>query len=63
MTQIDLRIDLTPTQLNAWAIIKPLLKAYLAKIFRIYRNAPDDKKDELRAHNPILNQILDALGE
>ncbi len=63
MINIDLRINLTSQQRNAWDTIRPILKAYLAKIFRVYRNAPDEKKAELRVHNPVLDAILDMLGE
>jgi hypothetical protein len=63
MITVDLTINLTTTQRNAWNLIRPLLKAYLIKIFRIYRNAPEEKKAELRLHNPVLDAVLDMLGE
>ena len=63
MTNIDLRITLTTAQRNAWLLIRPVVKTYLAKVFRIYRNANDGQKAELRAHNPVLDAVLDMLGE
>jgi hypothetical protein len=63
MTSIDLGITLTTAQRNAWNLIRPILKTYLVKIFRIYRAASDEKKAELRAHNPVLDAVIDMLGE
>ena len=59
---IDLRITLTTAQRNAWQTIRPVVKAYLAKIWRIYRACPDERKAELLAHNPILAAVVDMLG-
>lgn len=63
MISINLSITLTSQELAAWQLIRPKLKVYLAKIMRVYRLAPDDKKAELRAHNAVLNAVLDMLGE
>ena len=63
MIYIDLHISLTAQEQAAWVLIKPKLKAYAAKILTVYRLAPDAKKAELRAHNAVLDQLLDMLGE
>lgn len=62
LTDIDLRITLTTAQRNAWTTIRPILKAYLAKILRLYRRATPEQKAQLLAHNPLLAAIVDALG-
>ena len=59
---IDLRINLTTAQRNAWTTIRPVVKTYLARIWRVYRACPDDRKAELLAHNPILAAVVDMLG-
>ena len=63
MININLGITLTTAQRNAWNLIRPIIKTYLAKIFRVYREASDEKKAELRAHNPVPDAVLDMLGE
>jgi hypothetical protein len=55
---VDLTITLTQEQSDAWAVIKPVLAAYLIKIMRVYRVMPADKQAELRAHNSLLDQVL-----
>jgi hypothetical protein len=60
---IDLRVTLTAAQRNAWSVIRPVVKAYLAKVWRVYRACPDERKGELLAHNPILAAVVDMLGD
>lgn len=63
MIDVDLRITLTAAQRNAWQTIKPILKAYLAKSFRLYLRANAEQRSLLRAHNPVLDAVVDMLGE
>jgi hypothetical protein len=60
---VDLRVTLTAEQQAAWAIVKPLLGAWLLKIMRVYRILPPEKQGELRNHNTLLNQVLEMVGE
>lgn len=63
MIGVDLRITLTTAQRNAWLLVRPILKAYLVKVFRLYRHATPEQQAVLRAHNPVLDAVLDMLGE
>jgi hypothetical protein len=62
MIAIDMRVTLTTAQRNAWQTIRPVPKTHLAKIWRVYRACPDDRKAELLSHNPILAAVVDMLG-
>lgn len=62
MITVDLRLTLTTAQRNAWVLVRPVIKAYLAKVFRIYRNATPEQKSILLAHNPVLAAVVDMLG-
>lgn len=63
MIAINLKLTLTTAERNAWILIRPKLKAYLSKIFRIYRAASPEKRAELRDHNPVLDAVIDMFGE
>lgn len=60
---IDLRITLTAQEQAAWQLIKPKLKAYLLSVITAYRRANATQKAYLRAHNPVLDQLVDFIGE
>jgi hypothetical protein len=60
---IDLRVTLTTQERQAWQIVRPILKAYLTKIFRLYRHATPAQKEELLAHNPILAAVVEMVGD
>ena len=64
MIAIDLTIDdLTTTQKQALQIAAPIIKAYLAKVFAVYRRCNVAQREELLAHNSILKAIVEGLGE
>ena len=63
MIDIDLRLTLTAGQRTAWATIRPVIKPYLVKIFRLYRAATLDQRAALLAHNPILAAVVDMVGD
>lgn len=60
--QIDLSITLTGAQLTAWNTIKPVLKPYLAKIMKLWIAANPAQRQALRAHNAVLDAVLDMMG-
>lgn len=62
MIDIDLHLTLTTAQRNAWTTIRPVLRPYLVKIFRIYRAATPEQRAQLLAHNPVLAAVVDMLG-
>ena len=60
---VDLRITLTTAQRNAWDLVRPILKAYLARVWRYLKDLPPEKVAELRAKNVTLDRVFDLLGE
>lgn len=60
---IDLRINPTTQQAQAWNLIRPILKEYLVRVMSVYRAAPDEYKGLLREHNTLLNQSLSMMDE
>ncbi len=63
MITVDIAVSWNAQKRSQWATFRDELKAYLAKILAIYRLAPPDKKAELRAHNWLLSDLLDIIGE
>lgn len=63
MIQIDLSISLTTAERNAWQTLKPKIKTHMSKVLRIYRRANPEQKAVIRAHCPVLDAVLDAIGE
>ena len=56
-------LDLTREQRDAWALIRPIIRPHVRKLYRLYRDAPPDKQEALKAANPIFGAIMDWLGE
>jgi hypothetical protein len=63
LTAVSLVVSLTTEQRDAWTIVRPLLRAYLRKCFRLYQAATPDQRTALLAHNPILAAVIDMLGD
>lgn len=62
MIDIDLHLTLTTAQRNAWQTVRPVVRAYLVKIWRVYRCATPEQRVVLMAHNPVLDAVVDMLG-
>lgn len=60
---IDLTINPTTAQTNAWNLIRPVLYTYLKRVMYVYNRCPDEYKAELRSHNTIMNQVLQLVED
>jgi hypothetical protein len=60
---IDLTPNLTAQERQAWQVIRPKLKTYLTKIWRVYRRANDAQRQLLLEHNPILAALVEMTGD
>ena len=63
MKTIDMTLVLTKEQRDAWALIRPIIRPHIRKLYRVYQNATPEKQAELRLHSPIFDAVMTWLGE
>ena len=56
-------IALTGAQNTALGSMHDRLITYLPQVMEVYRKLPPEKQAELRAHNSVLNRVLEMIGE
>jgi len=63
MIPIVLKDKLTTVNSKELTKLEDKLKEYMGTILPIYKAANNEKKAELRKHNPTLNTFLNIMGE
>ena len=63
MKTLDMTLDLTREQRDAWALIRPIIRPHIRKLYHVYRNATPEQQEALVAANKIFGAVMDWLGE
>ena len=63
MNTIDMTLNLTREQRDAWALIRPIIRPHIRKLYRVYWDATPEKQEALVAANKIFGAVMDWVGE
>ena len=63
MKKIDVRADIKESEKKKTIETVLSLKGYMRKLLPAYRQASAENQEKLRQHNPVLNAVLQIIGE